>query len=310
MTRHKDIPNLFLIGAPKSATTFLYDVLSRTPGVFTAENKEPAYFHFDGQIPQHRDAPLKPLYACLTLDDYKALYSAAGDARYVVDASTHYLSTPESAARIRAAQPTARVIAVLREPVTRAYSHYLMGVRDGFISEDLMSALDREEYEIEQSDVLWGEHYRMIRRSEYFAGLKAFHAAFGDRFRLYLFEDLKKDPDAVFDDLRQFLDLEIIEPGEKSLQSARNAYAVDRVWMITRLLNVYRASRLRLLVNKITPVTLRKILRETYEKIRLKDAGKPEMPEVIRERLTMHLEEDYAQTLQYAEKHGLLARLG
>jgi len=42
-------PNLFIVGAMKSGTTTLHNVLSRHPQVFMSEKKEPHFFAFDGQ---------------------------------------------------------------------------------------------------------------------------------------------------------------------------------------------------------------------------------------------------------------------
>ncbi|WP_052272425.1 sulfotransferase [Leisingera sp. ANG-M7] len=301
------LPNLFLIGAPKSATTFLHDVLGQAPDVFTAQNKEPAYFHFQGRTPRHLDALQVPLYACASLEEYRALYADAGSARYAVDASTHYLSSPECAARIRGLQPEASVIAVLREPVSRAYSHYLMGVRDGFVKESFPEALQREQAEMARPEILWGEHYRFIRRSQYLEGVKAFHAAFGDRFRIYHFSDIRSGLGWVLDDIQGFLGIDMRQaaaPGGGT--AARNAYAVDRFPAVTRVLNGYRNSPVRLAVNRMLPEPLRKRLREGYERARLRSAAKPDFPEAAKALLQAHLAGDYAETLAYARSEGIL----
>jgi hypothetical protein len=60
---------------------------------------------------------------------YEELFSAAGEALAVGEASPIYLECPQSAARIRETLPEARIICGLREPVDRAYSDYLMYLR-------------------------------------------------------------------------------------------------------------------------------------------------------------------------------------
>jgi hypothetical protein len=63
----------------------------------------------------------------------------------VGEASPIYLFDPRAAARVHAFDPGMKLIAVLRDPVERAYSHYHMQVRWGYETVSFEEALDREE---------------------------------------------------------------------------------------------------------------------------------------------------------------------
>lgn len=299
-------PNLFLIGAPKAATTYLHDLLSGVDDVFCARNKEPAFFHYDGEAPTYKGRLAAPLSACLTEQDYRSLYEKAGSARFAIDASTHYLSTPATAARIASVSPDARIIAVVREPVSRAWSHYLMGRRDGFVEEEIDAALQIELKEMAEPDVLWSEHYRFIRRSLYLDGLAAYHDAFGaDRMRVYDFAEVTGNLTGVLEDLGEFLDLDLSLALASQDTAEKNAFATDRFPALTRMVQRYREGGFRRAVNRVLPEPVRKALREGFDTARLKEAPKPELPDEARQTLEDHCAVDWAQTLQFIERHQL-----
>lgn len=304
-TQMNPFPNLFLLGAPKSGTTFIFGLLQNAPDVFTSHRKEPAYFLVYGQKIKYKERIVTPLPSSFSEDKYREIYAGRTE-RYIIDASTHYLSSPETAARIHAANPDAKVIAVLREPISRAYSHYLMGIRDGFVTEDFPDALRHEQKEMQDTQTLWSEHYRFIRRSLYLEGLQAFHSLFGDNFRVYLFSDIKSNPDFVIDDLCGFLDLPSDDLRSGIEDAERNPYAVDRFPMVTRLVQRYRESPLRHFVNSITPSSFRDKMRIGFDKKRLVTAEKPKLSDEARQILVEALGNDFDASLAFARQNNIL----
>ena len=114
MTRR---PNLFIVGAPKSGTTSLYDYLHGHPDVFMSPIKEPLYFAPDMQ------AGFKRRYRYPDDEpEYLALYDDARDERYLGEASTRYLASPIAPALIQRFEPAARIVAMLRNPVDMVYA--------------------------------------------------------------------------------------------------------------------------------------------------------------------------------------------
>ena len=300
-------PNLFLIGAPKSGTTYLHAVLKNSANVFSSPRKEPAFFLVDGQRITYKSRDSDPLPSSFDRAEYQKLYENSGPSKYAIDASTHYLSSPETAAKIKAASPDAKIVAVLREPISRAYSHYLMGVRDGFITENLHKALMIEREEMAISGKLFSEHYRMVRRSLYFDGVKAFYQAFGGAgFRVYMFEDVVKRPNDVLDDLAVFLDLERSQLSEVVDDDVKNPYAVDRFGPLTRLIQRYRESKARNMVNSMTPRGARDIARRLYDRARLRQDSKPPLSAQDKETLAFALGDDYPRALQFSRQAGIL----
>jgi hypothetical protein len=141
------------------------------------------------------------------LDAYRKLFRDTGGARVVGDASTAYLFDARTPQRLHELVPGARIVAVLRQPVDRAYSHYLYFRFRGH--EDLPSF----------SDAFWAEEERVRRGlgaiwSYRSMGLYAPQLArYLERFppqqiRIYLYDDWQTNPEDMILDLFRFLELD------------------------------------------------------------------------------------------------------
>lgn len=184
-----------------------------------------------------------------------------------------------------------------------------MGIRDGYVVENLPAALAVEDSEMLEPEVLWSEHYRIIRRSLCADGLRAYLAAFGpERVRVYLFEDLTKNLDWLAEDLGDFLDLDLTETVAHAGEAKRNAYAAPRFPLLNRFVARYCTSGFRNVMNVILPAAGRNKLREKFNDIRLKPAAKPELDEAGRAMLSERLGEDFQKAIALAQKAGVLRR--
>jgi len=110
----RPLPDFMIIGAQKCGTTTLYDYLARHPDIRPARKKELHFFDnsyargerwYRSNFPPHYPTPRPRRWA-------------------TGEASPYYLLHPLAPARARQMLPSARIIAVLRHPVDRAYSHY------------------------------------------------------------------------------------------------------------------------------------------------------------------------------------------
>jgi len=107
-------PNFFIVGAAKCGTTALYVYLKAHPRVFLSPVKEPRYFAEDMPNLMNRVA---------ARDDYLRLFKGANDRHIAVgEASPQYLYSAVAPAKIRAFNPDARIIAMLRNPVDMAWA--------------------------------------------------------------------------------------------------------------------------------------------------------------------------------------------
>ena len=148
--RPRALPDFVVIGAQKAGTSSLYGQLAAHPSVVPALRKE---VHFFDRAP----APVAHYRAWFprraTLD---AL--GAGTGRGLTgEATPFYLFHPAVPERLHAVVPDARLIAVLRDPVTRAFSGYHHAVRVGDERRPIDVALDPAAAEVlpPASDAAW-----------------------------------------------------------------------------------------------------------------------------------------------------------
>ena len=189
------LPNFFIIGAAKSGTTSLWHYLGEHPDVFVADLKEPN--HFSPLAP-----PRFPDRA-----DYEALFQGGAGASAVGEASVAYLHDPSTPGLLADAVPDARLLAVLRDPVDRAYSQYRYNrQRDLEPEATFAGALAAEPRVIETGDHMRRRYVERGRYDEQLSRYQTWH----DRGRLlvFLYEDLASDPGRVMREVFTFLDID------------------------------------------------------------------------------------------------------
>lgn len=136
------LPNLFLIGFPKCATTTLYDILGSHPEIFMTQLKKPDYFMFKsfkaGLNEDIVESERKRLSWKLrnvakhqmdTFDSYKKLFKGSQEYKWRGEAS-HYSSFPQVPLAIKTENIFPKILVSVRDPVKRFISHYDMRVRN------------------------------------------------------------------------------------------------------------------------------------------------------------------------------------
>lgn len=117
-------PDFFVVGHPKCGTTALYDMLRQHPQIYTSPVKEPRFFVSDGELRY-------PALRRGTQEAYLELFAGAAPGQRTGEASPQYLASEVAAGAIAAANPSARIIAILREPATFVRSMHQHYVRRG-----------------------------------------------------------------------------------------------------------------------------------------------------------------------------------
>ena len=191
-------PTFLVIGAYKSGTTALHHALRSHPDVFVPERKEPDYFAFGDLVP-NADAH-DPAYAGAVrrAADYHALFAGADAATAVGEVSPAYLASPAAASAIARVVPGVTLLAVLRNPVDRAYADWLMYVRDGRESASFRDAIDAQEERARRGDPTG----RYLSTGAYAVQLERYLEVFPrEQVHVWTHDEFEHDPDRVLGEM-------------------------------------------------------------------------------------------------------------
>jgi hypothetical protein len=201
------MPNFLIIGAAKSGTTAIWHYLKRHPQIYMSPRKHTRFFAYEVETPPFRGpGPTNPTlpYAVAEIEAYHALFDDVTDEVAVGEASHSYLYRPEAPEHIRRYASDMKLIAILRNPAERAYSHHGQMVRNGRERiTDFALALEKEEARIRDN---WWPEFHYVKVGLYHAQLRRYFDLFErDQIKVYLYEDLKHDPLGMLQDIFRFL---------------------------------------------------------------------------------------------------------
>jgi hypothetical protein len=228
----RPLPEFLIVGAQRSGTTSLYRYLLEHPQVLPAiPGKGVHYFDV------HHDRSLRWYRAHFpTQAARRRREREAGGPVITGEGSPYYLFHPHGPARAAAAVPDARIIAMLRDPVERAYSHYQQEYARGFEDAGTFErALELEpgrlagERERMLADPGYSsramQHHAYVARGEYADQLAAWRERFpAERTLVISYERFFADPEAGYREVLRFLGLpEAASPPRFKAYNARPA---------------------------------------------------------------------------------------
>lgn len=272
------MPNFLIIGAMKSGTTALYYYLEQHPEIYMSPVKEPNFFSSQEQE--------NAADTVSHIDTYQHLFRGASDEKAVGEASHSYLYDPGAVTEIRRYVPEAKLIAILRNPVDRAYSHFLHMVRSGTEPlDDFAQALQAEEG-IQREPTF--QDY--IGRGLYFDQLKRYLGAFPqEQIRVYLYEDLSDAPISTVQDAFRFLGVDDSFVPDVSLR--RNVSGHPKNKTLDGLLR--RQSRIKHAAKIYLPARIRWRLSKAFDDLKTRNLVEPPplQPEVRRQLIGVYRED-------------------
>jgi len=200
------MPDFFVIGVPKSGTTALHVALAAHPQLFMSRVKEPKFFLTDGPPPTGGGPGDAKTFRehIWRRGEYEALFDAAPPGTLSGESTSLYLYDKDAAPRIHAANPHARLIALLRDPVDRAHSNWAHLWSAGLEPEkDFVAACRLEE---ERAAAGWAQFWRYLDLGRYGAQLDRLLKVFPrDQVLLIRYRELREEPFATLDRICQFL---------------------------------------------------------------------------------------------------------
>lgn len=244
-------PNFLIIGEPRCGTTSLHDWLSMHPDIYMSPVKEPHYFS-SINFPKIERQILK---TTRSKRKYLSYFKNGASRPLRGESSTYYLSDPEAPKKIKKVIPDAKMIVVLREPVDRAYSHYLLYSRRGE-QEKTFAEIVSENLKGRSNPV-----YDLVELGRYYKHLKNYSRYFKeDQILVVFFDDLVKKPRFVVSQVLEFLGADLSVINKLNFETASNGYTQPRNKLSSAILS-----------NKLlTGVGLRALPRSALRKIRTK----------------------------------------
>lgn len=216
VTTSVTLPNFCIVGAMRSGTTSLARYLGAHPDVFMAPRKEVRYFdrYFDRG-----------------LEWYRSQFREAGSERAIGEA-TPYMRYRASIERMAAALPDLRLIAILRNPVDRAYSHYWMRQAQGHETSEFPEAVSPELHGTADRDAPAGRYLRWGRYVEQLVQVCEFYPR--EQLHVVILEELRAAPPDVYGEVCRFLGVDdaFVPP---NLGRAVNRYVTVRSMRVRRL---------------------------------------------------------------------------
>jgi len=286
------LPTFLLIGTAKAGTTSLYHYLRQHPDVFMPEVKEPRFFAYVDDPPAMVGpgdaASNEESGAVYTLEEYRALFPESIGASAVGEASVNYLYSETAPARIHEHLPDVQLIAVLRNPIDRAYSHYLHLLRAGREPlQDFQAALEAEE-ERRREGWEWSWHY--TRMGFYHEQLSRYLDHFDrEQLSVYLFDEFKADNLGVTRDIYRSLGVDDgFEPAD-SITHAKTGVPISD-WFQSFILNPDHS--LRRAARSVLPEEVRTRGMKVLQNLNL---SKPPMDASVRSMLADRFAEDVHQ---------------
>ena len=161
------LPNFICLGAAKSGTTTLHDILRQHPEIYVPAFKEPHFF----DIPENYKNGI---------DWYQKNYFKNANKKVIAEFTPSYFFDKEVPERIfNNLGSEVKFVVLLRHPVDRAYSHYLHSKRDEHEEFDFVESLNQEEDRL--SRYIENKDYLSYLRNSYIS-----QGLYGDMVERYL----------------------------------------------------------------------------------------------------------------------------
>ncbi|NNC82806.1 MAG: hypothetical protein HKN79_04450 [Flavobacteriales bacterium] len=284
------LPDIFLIGAAKSGTTTLAYFVQQHPKV-SMPRKEPgfmAYFNkADDEVPSRiRSRQVRDL------DDYKALYRNVPADHRICDASVANLSKYQDSIRnlkhfYGDRCQELKLVAILRQPVERSFSHYMMLVKNGYEELPFEEAIKDEHV---AARISMANGYDYLRNSLYYERVKAYKEAF-PQLKVFLTDDLK-EPEKLARELFSYLELDY--PTDIDLDMKLNPSGMPKNPGLIKALNGYSETKER--IKRALPDSWQSKLVEFKSAVTAKNVVKVKVDPDLKARLTQeYFREDIQQ---------------
>jgi len=260
-------PNFFIIGALRCGTTSLYEYLKHSKDVYMSPVKEPNYFSRNNIPDDYIFAPIR------SKAKYLALFSDVKDEIAIGEASPTYLQDEKAPCLIHEIIPNSKIIMILRDPIDRAFSHYLHFVSIGFEKRAFRTAINENLSGIDNTN---GKNY--VGAGMYSEQVARYIKLFGkENVKILIFDEFSKNTRESILEILKFL--KIPNPKYENEITIYNKYS-NTTGPISA--HIIRSTNIIKLARRLIPEPIRINFRE---KLLTKKIQKPSMKEADKQLL-------------------------
>jgi len=198
-------PKFIIVGAARAGTTSLYYYLQQHQQIFLSKPKEPCFFAFpghDGRFGHESHQIVTDPHS------YQALFAKALPGQIRGEATAlylyHHVDVIQNIYRYHPEPRSCKIIIILRNPIDRAFSQYMMLVRDGREHLDFENAVQAEE---ERMHLAYHSDFFYVDRGRYFNQVKDYLEHF-DKVQTLYFDDLVSRPLCTVEKVMIFLEID------------------------------------------------------------------------------------------------------
>lgn len=216
-------PNFVVIGGQKCGSTYIHDVLEEHPDIYLTS----------GETPYFQD----PDYMKTSITDFEKLFDNAQNYSSVGIKRPDYLAKDECAARIKKHIPNAKLIVILRNPVSRAIAAYYHYIKTGFaplrpFNEGMIEILNGNFKQ------LFPRTTEIVEYGFYYKHLQKYLTHFNkQQIHIILLDDLKKDNLKIIRQLYEYLgvDSSFIPLQSLNKKPQKVIYSLEGLRLVTRV---------------------------------------------------------------------------
>ena len=279
--------NFYCVGAQKAGTTSLHDILNQHPDVFLPKTKEAHFFDEDEKFEKG-------------LEWYvNTFFNESKNEKILGSCNPEYMYFEEVPKRMfQTLGKNVKLIFLLRNPVNRAYSHYLMSKRRCFEELSFTDALNQEKNRINK-DYFNKTHFSYATRGFYSEQIKRYLKYFPKENMMFIrFEDdFIKNRTKTIKEIISFLDLEKIDL-DVDLKS--NVARSSRFKFIQKF--IYKQNIIKSIFSIFISQKMKNKIRSWIYKLVMKPEKKSELSFEFKNSLLQHYKEDIKELENITEK--------
>lgn len=305
------IPNLFIVGHPRSGTSSLHYYLKQHPDIFMTAIKEPNFFARDFRNDSDNFHKKKLYFPYRSESQYLSLYKKWTDERIAGEATATNLCSKVSAREISRFNPASKIIMMFREPVEFLHSfHSAARFALGEHLEDFKTAIAAEKDRRKGRDFgkrvitpSWLFYSEFVKYSEQIERFRSYFDQ--EQIKIIIFDDFKTNTPLIYREVLQFLsvdpnfspDFDIVNPNKQLRWPLLKKYTLDSPYFRKTLRMLFSSDTYAGLKdfykNKLVKYKPRQPLEEAF-KLKLMQQFKPEV-----EKLSDFLKKDLVSKWEY-----------